>query len=240
MKTNFFEKPATSRRNVKLLGLFVVAMLVFAGCSKEDDAVVPNAPKSQLKAYTSGTNNGFFYSLYWEGGSASISFPSASQYPGNFQINYSNVNDVVGGKGWSTGGTFTVGYNIGSLSGSYNFVGVYGWTTNPLIEFYVVEKGSVPGSTRIGTLSSDGHTYTVYKNQRVNAPSIQGTATFWQYISNWGGAPTGQNGKITMANHVNYWRSNGGQGFGSFNYMIFGLEAWGGRSGSINATVWRQ
>lgn len=222
---------------MQLVGMMAVAMLVFAGCSKEE-AVTPNAPKSHLKgSYTSGTNNGYFYSLYWEGGSASISFPNGG---GNFQINYSNVNDVVGGKGWNPGGTWTVGYNIGYLSGSYNFVGVYGWTTNPLIEFYVVEKGSVTGSTRIGTMSSDGHTYTVYKNQRVNAPSIQGTATFWQYLSNWGGAPTGSNQKITMSNHVNYWRNYGGQGFGSFNYMVFGLEAWGGKSGAINATVWRQ
>jgi endo-1,4-beta-xylanase len=235
-KVHFF---ALAQNNaMKLLGMMAVAMLVFAGCSKEDDAVAPNAPQIHKKgSYTSGTNNGYFYSLYWEGGSASISFPNGG---GNFQINYSNVNDVVGGKGWNPGGTWTVGYNIGYLSGSYNFVGIYGWTTNPLIEFYVVEKGSVTGSTRIGTMSSDGHTYTVYKNQRVNAPSIQGTATFWQYLSNWGGAPTGSNQKITMSNHVNYWRNYGGQGFGSFNYMVFGLEAWGGKSGAINATVWKQ
>lgn len=235
-KVHFF---ALAQNNaMKLLGMMAVAMLVFAGCSKEDDAVAPNAPQIHKKgSYTSGTNNGYFYSLYWEGGSASISFPNGG---GNFQINYSNVNDVVGGKGWNPGGTWTVGYNVGYLSGSYNFVGVYGWTTNPLIEFYVVEKGDVPGSTTIGTLSSDGHTYTVRKNRRVNAPSIQGTATFWQYISRWGGAPTGSNQKITMSNHVNYWRNYGGQGFGSFNYMVFGLEAWGGKSGAINATVWRQ
>lgn len=239
-----------------LFPIFLILVLVHQGCEEQSTSplnksnsqsnisdaqtILYKKSPNKITGYTSGTNNGYFYSLYWEGGSASISFPNANQYPGNFQITYSNVNDVVGGKGWNPGGTWTVGYNIGYLSGSYNFVGVYGWTTNPLIEFYVVEKGSVPGSTRIGTLSSDGHTYTVYKNQRVNAPSIQGTATFWQYISNWGGAPTGQNGKITMANHVNYWRSRGGQGFGSFNYMVFGLEAWGGKSGSINATVWRQ
>jgi len=152
-KVHFF---ALAQNNaMKLLGMMAVAMLVFAGCSKEDDAVAPNAPQIHKKGYTSGTNNGYFYSLYWEGGSASISFPNGG---GNFQINYSNVNDVVEGKGWNPGGTWTVGYNVGYLSGSYNFVGVYGWTTNPLIEFYVVEKGSVTGSTRIGTMSSDGHT----------------------------------------------------------------------------------
>jgi endo-1,4-beta-xylanase len=188
-------------------------------------------------AYSSGTNNGYFWSLYREGGSASISFPSAGQYAGNFQINYSNVNDVVGGKGWSAGAARKIGYNIGAQSGSYNFVGVYGWTRNPLIEYYVAEKGSAAGGTNVGTVSSNGHTYTLYKQQRVNAPSIQGTATFWQYKSSWGGASTGSNRKVTMSNHWNAWKSKMGN-MGSPNYQIFALEAWGGKSGYINATVW--
>lgn len=181
-----------------------------------------------------GTNNGYFWSLYREGGSGNITFGSG----GNFAISYSNVTDIVGGKGWNPGSARTVGYNIGALSGSYNFVGVYGWTTNPLIEYYVAEKGSVTGGTSFGTMSSDGHTYSCYKQQRVNAPSIQGTATFWQYKDTWGGAPTKANRSVNMANHITNWRNRGGQGFGSYNYMIFALEAWGGKSGYINATVW--
>lgn len=188
--------------------------------------------------YSSGTDHGFFWSLYSEGGSASISFPQAGTYAGNFQITYNNVTDVVGGKGWNPGSARNVGYNIGSQSGSYNFVGVYGWTTSPLIEFYVAERGSVTGGTSLGTMSSDGHTYSVYKQQRVNAPSIIGTATFWQYKDTWGGAGTGQNRTVTMANHINNWKNKGGQGFGTHNYMIFALEAWGNKSGSINATTW--
>lgn len=185
-----------------------------------------------------GTDHGYFWSLYVSGGSASISFPSAGQYAGNFAISYSNVSDVVGGKGWNPGSARTVNYNIGALSGSYNFVGVYGWTTNPLIEYYVAEKGSATGGTYVNSISSDGHSYSFYKQQRVNAPSIQGTKTFWQYKDTWGGAPTGSNGKVTMGNHINNWKSKGGQGFGSYNYQILALEAWGGKSGYINATVW--
>ena len=44
-----------------------------------------------------GTNNGFYYSLYSSGGSATMTFPSAGQYPGNYAITWSHVNDVVGG-----------------------------------------------------------------------------------------------------------------------------------------------
>ena len=207
---------------------------MFSACEDEKDAVVPEI---QLKAYSSGSNGGYFWSLYREGGSASISFPNGG---GNFQISYSGVNDVVGGKGWSTGSSRTIGYNIGYLSGSYNFIGVYGWTTSPLIEYYVAEKGSMTGGTSFGSMSSDGHSYSCYKQQRVNAPSIQGTQTFWQYKDTWGGAPTGSNQRVSMGNHINNWRNRGGQGFGNHNYQIFALEAWGGKSGTINATVWQQ
>jgi endo-1,4-beta-xylanase len=209
----------------------IILAVLTAGC-------IAGVTQQSNAAYSSGTDHGFFWSLYREGGSGSISFPYANQYAGNFQINYSSVNDIVGGKGWNPGSARTVGYNIGSQSGSYNFVGVYGWTTSPLIEFYVAERGSVTGGTFVNNVNIDGHSYSFYKLRRVNAPSIIGTATFWQYKDTWGGAPLGQNRSVNMGSHINNWRNNGGQGFGTHNYMIFALEAWGGKSGSINATTW--
>ena len=221
--------------------LFVASSSILPGCKKT--SIAETKPEGvRQSGYVldatqpdgTGTNNGFFWSLYREGGSGNITFGNA----GNFAISYSNVNDIVGGKGWNPGSARNIGYNVGALSGSYNFVGIYGWTTNPLIEYYVAEKGNVTGGTFINNISSDGHSYSFYKQQSVNAPSIIGTATFWQYKDTWGGAPTAQNRSVNMANHINNWRSRGGQGFGSYNYQILALEAWGGKSGYINATVW--
>ena len=221
--------------------VFAAGLTTLTGCKKESTSQPEVAGERQsgfiqdnISTESQGTNNGFFWSLYREGGSASITHGSA----GNFAISYSNVNDVVGGKGWNPGSARTIGYNVGALSGSYNFVGIYGWTTNPLIEFYVAEKGNVTGGTFVNNVSSDGHSYSFYKFQRVSKPSIIGTATFWQYKDTWGGAPTAQNRSVNMANHINNWRSRGGQGFGSYNYMILALEAYGNKSGYINATVW--
>jgi len=221
--------------------ILVASSSILTGCKKENTSKsqpvgvrLSGFIKDPVSTESTGTSNGYFWSLYQEGGSANITQGSA----GNFAISYSNVNDVVGGKGWNPGSARTINYNIGALSGSYNFVGVYGWTTNPLIEYYVAEMGSVTGGTYVNTISSDGHSYSVYKSQRVDAPSIIGTATFWQYKDTWGGASTAQNRSINMANHINNWRSRGGQGFGSYNYQILALEAWGGKSGYINATAW--
>lgn len=242
MKLNKLLSEVTGKvSSAAVILLFAAGPFITTGCNKKDVSPPPTESErlsgfvqEDVSTNDQGTNNGFFWSLYREGGSASITHGSG----GNFAISYNNVNDVVGGKGWNPGSARTIGYNVGALSGSYNFVGIYGWTTSPLIEYYVAEKGSMTGGTYVNTMSSDGHNYSFYKSQRVNAPSIIGTATFWQYKDTWGGAPTAQNRSVNMANHINNWRNNGGQGFGSYNYMILALEAWGNKSGYINATAW--
>ena len=184
-----------------------------------------------------GTNCGYWYSLYSSGGSATMTFNSSCPYGGgNYAITWSGVNDVVGGKGWSTGSAQTIGYNVGSASG-YNNISIYGWLTNPLVEYYICEFGSVANGTYKGSVSSDGHSYSTYEHQQVNQPSIQGTQTFEQYLDNWGGSGTGSNHTVTTANHFNHWKSLG-MTVGSYNYQILGTEAYSGRSGSVNATVW--
>ena len=185
-----------------------------------------------------GTNNGYFYSLFTSGGSATMTFPENAQFPGNYAITWSGVGDMVGGKGWRTGGNMSVGYNVGSASG-YNTISVYGWTTNPLVEYYITELGSLftANATFKGTVSSDGHTYSTYEHLQVNQPSIEGTATFEQYLDAWGGASVGSNHTVTTGNHFSHWQSLG-MNLGAFNYMILATEAYNGRSGEVNATVW--
>jgi endo-1,4-beta-xylanase len=197
---------------VSVLRAILVALVV-VGC------VTMAANAQTVYNNGTGTNNGYFYSLYSSGGSATMTF--SSSYAGNYAISWSGVNDVVGGKGWSTGSAQTIGYNVGSVSGENN-LSIYGWLTNPLAEYYICEFGSVANGTYKGSVSSDGHSYSTY---------------FEQYLDNWGGSGTGSNHTVTTANHFNHWRSLG-MTVGNFNYQILGTEAWGGRSGYVNATVW--
>jgi endo-1,4-beta-xylanase len=181
-----------------------------------------------------GTNNGFYYQLYSTGGSATMTLGSA----GNYAVNWSSgTSDVVAGKGWNPGSeSRVVGYNVGSANG-YNNIAVYAWFTNPLVETYICEFGSVVAGNLMGSVTSDGHTYSTYEHQRVNEPSIEGTATFEQYLDNWGGQSIGTNGLVTTANHYSHW-NNIGLTVGTPNLQIFEVESYSGGSGSANATVW--
>ncbi|MFP5235877.1 MAG: glycoside hydrolase family 11 protein [Acidobacteriota bacterium] len=217
-------KCVSSRVQLMLLALVAIACV----------AITANAQTTVYNNGT-GTNNGYYYSLYSSGGSATMTLTSLYG-GGNYSISWSNVNDVVGGKGWNPGGDRSVGYNVGAASG-YNNISIYGWTTNPLVEYYICEFGSVANGTYKGSMSSDGHTYSTYEHQQVNQPSIIGTATFEQYLDNWGGSSIGQNHYVTTGNHFTAWQ-NKGMNLGTFNYMILGTEAYGGRSGYVNATVW--
>ena len=120
-----------------------------------------------------------------------------------------------------------VGCNVGSYSNSGGgTVGIYGWTTSPLVQHYINEMWGKSKSTGtyVDTVNSDGTTYTIFKHQQVNQPSIQGTKTFWQYFSPRNSQNSkGANRTITIGNHF-IARKNKGLKPGTHNYMIMLTE----------------
>ncbi|HOH55509.1 MAG TPA: glycoside hydrolase family 11 protein, partial [Paludibacteraceae bacterium] len=181
-----------------------------------------------------GTNNGYFYS-FWNAGGGSVVMTLGSG--GNYSVTWNNCNNFTCGKGWRTGSNRSVNFSGTFDGGSNGYLALYGWTKNELIEYYVVENYGAwtpPGGSPLGSFTSDGGTYNIYKTRRVNQPSIVGTATFYQY---WSVRTTKRtSGIITFSNHIKAWESYGMKLGTTWDYQIMETEGYQS-SGSSNITV---
>lgn len=108
-----------------------------------------------------------------------------NQSAGSFKVSYNTQADFVVGLGWSTGNTSPITFSGSFSATGVGLLSVYGWSTNPLVEYYIMEEstGYPKSGTKMGTVTSDGSSYEIWKHTQTNQPSIQGTTTFTQFIS---------------------------------------------------------
>ncbi|KAF3045961.1 hypothetical protein E8E12_009039 [Didymella heteroderae] len=176
--------------------------------TEREDVNVTALEKRQVTANSEGYHNGYFYSWWSDGGGyAQYTMGEGSKY----SVNWRNTGNFVGGKGWNPGTGRTINYG-GSFSPQGNgYLAVYGWTRNPLVEYYVVENFGTynPSSNaqRKGTVYTDGSTYDIAVSTRTNQPSIDGTRTFQQYWSV--RQQKRSSGSVNMQTHFNAWAAQG-------------------------------
>jgi hypothetical protein len=171
---------------------------------------------------TTGNAGGFAYELWASGnGTGCMNVYGADAA---FSATWTNVDDFLARSGLAFDRSKTPA-QIGTLSADFAetktggdtglvYVGIYGWTVDPLREYYILDDwGSTKpagiasdGTPRdsVGTITVDGASYDVWKKTRTNKPAITGdNMTFDQYFSIRQTAR--QCGHISISTHFNEW-----------------------------------
>lgn len=203
-----------------------------------------------------------WFNSFWTDTAASVKYKNLPG--GAYSVTWNGTGNFVGGKGWNPGSTSkyvlphltfvcfqssrntnrllthcrTVNWTGSFEPNGYAYLTVYGWTTKPLVEYYIVENyhpdhepAAPPEGEIVTNLTSDGSFYSVRTKMRVNKPSIEGTSTFRQIFS------VRQNkrneGVVTVGNHFAAWKEAGLE-TGTHSYMVMATE---GNNSSGRASI---
>lgn len=206
-------------------------MIIAAGCSNTADNSGSSSdasqtePAGETQIFTeniTGSSDGYDYELWKDEGDTEFHVEPGG---GTFSCEWSNINNALFRRGqkfdctqtYKEMGNIMVDYGVDYQPDGNSYMCIYGWTRDPLIEFYIIESwGSwrPPGAPfPVGTVTVDGETYDIYKTTRFEQPSIDGTQTFDQYWSVRQIKPYGDSskleGSVPVSKHFYAWEKCG-------------------------------
>jgi len=168
-----------------------------------------------ITSNSTGTHGGYNYEYWKDKGNGTMTLKDG----GSFSCKWSNINNILFRKGKKYNetqthqqlGNITMDYACNYQPSGNSYLAVYGWTSDPLVEYYIIESWGTwkpPGNVSSkGTISVDGGTYDIFETTRTNQPSIKGTKTFQQYWSVRKSKRT--SGTISVSEHFKAWEKIG-------------------------------
>jgi hypothetical protein len=208
---------------------------------------LPSGGTQHSSSNASGTAAGLDWTIWSNGGGGSITtFPTPA-----FSAAWNNSGDFLARVGLQWNDTKTYD-QLGTINaeysqtktgngGGYSYIGIYGWSVNPCVEWYIVDdsynKMPVnPGSTtNKGTATIDGGTYTLYTRPTsgTGGSKCSGVSNWTQFYSVRQKAR--QCGQISISQHFAAWAA-AGMTLGKMDQAQILVEVGGG-TGSISFPV---
>jgi hypothetical protein len=165
-----------------------------------------------------------------------------------FSASWNNSGDYLGrlgfewgnsGKTYDAYGTIAaqVAFKKTGSAGGYSYIGIYGWSTNPCVEYYIVDDSfgtmlfNAYNSTLKGTVTIDGESYKLFSNTTNGTGGSRCNASSWDQF--WSiRQKARQCGTITISDHFKAWDSAGMKLGNLLEAKI--LVETGGGSGSVD------
>ena len=208
------------------------------------DASPPSGGMVHSSSNASGTAAGLNWTIWSNGSGGSITTYSTPA----FSAAWNNSGDFLAriGLQWNNTktydqyGTITAQYaekRTGS-GGGYSYIGIYGWSTNPCVEWYIVDDSfnTMPvnpgNTTNKGTVDIDGGSYILYTRATsgTGGSKCSGVSNWNQFYSV---RKTARKcGTITISDHFKAWAA-AGMTLGKMDQAQILVEVGGG-SGSID------
>ncbi|HTQ06794.1 MAG TPA: glycoside hydrolase family 11 protein [Polyangiaceae bacterium] len=168
----------------------------------------------------------------------SAAWNNSGDYLGRLGFEWGN-----GGKTYDQYGTITAGFTFKKTGsgGGFSYIGIYGWSTNPCIEWYIVDDsfGNMPftpynASQKGSTTMIDGENYKFYSNPTNGTGGSRCNASSWTQF--WSiRQKARQCGTITISDHFAAWDA-AGMKLGTLLEAKLLVETGGG-SGSVDFAV---
>jgi hypothetical protein len=199
------------------------ATTVSTSTDPDCNATMPTSGGSQHTSSSSGGTNPLAWQVWSNGGQAgtvttystpafSATWNQSSNYLGRLGFEWGNS-----GGTYDTHGTITAQFvekrqGSPSSNNSWSYIGLYGWSTNPCVEWYIVEDslGAMPftpyNSSQKGTATIDGESYKLYSNNTngTGGSRCSGVSSWLQFWSVRQKAR--QCGSINVTQHFDEWK----------------------------------
>jgi len=193
----------------------------------------------------SNTLGGYTYSIWSNTGTGCITPYGVGAA---FNATWNNSGDVIARMGLQWDGTkpydqlgtlvAQLAYTRNGTAGGYSYIGVYGWSVSPCVEWFIIDDSynvmpiNPGGTTNKGTVTIDGDAYTLYTRRATGSGNSKcGAVTDWpQFYSVRHTAR--RCGQISLTQHFAAWKA-ADMVLGNMDQAQIFIEVGGG-SGAID------